>query len=403
MLLPAAAVASFALMAAPLQASASVSFAPSVDYRLGECPRGLSVNDLNRDGEKDVLVGDIDSCTPSDENHIVTALGTPSGTFESAQLRGRVEVGTVGTTAVGRLNDDRRKDVVVAGSTGFSSPSRISVHLGSRQGVFGEEEQAFTLGAGAGDSRGIEVALADFNHDRERDLVIANPGRDEVHVRRGRGNGRFRPTTIYAVGDAPESIEIADFDLDGELDIATANGGTHTVSVLKGKGTARFRASDEYPAPGHRALADLADTSYLDSADFNGDGRLDLAVGHRETTNVSVLLGDGTGGFADPEEYPAAEGSIADLVAGDFNLDGHPDVAVGDRHLNTAGSVGVLLGDSAGGLSAPVTSALQGHPSELATADLNNDQRPDLLALSHRSGDTVQIGELAVLLNTTTP
>src|SRR5262245_50439240 len=114
--------------------------------------------------------------------------------------------------------------------------------------------------------------------------------------------------------------------------------------------------------------------------DFNGDRRPDLAAanqftaaGPSEPSTVSVLLGDGSGGFAPAVSFAAGIGSASVAVA-DFNGDGKPDLAVanaGTGFLGSGVSVSVLLADGSGGFAAPVNTAVVGAARSLAVRDFN--------------------------------
>jgi hypothetical protein len=120
-------------------------------------------------------------------------------------------------------------------------------------------------------------------------------------------------------GRGPGSVISGDFNGDGRLDLAVANSGDGTVSILLGNGDGTFAPQVPYTAG--------SGSSSLVAGDFNGDGHLDLAVTNSNDNTVSVLLGDGAGAFAPLVTY--AVGSYPDaIVAGDFNSDGHLDLAV---------------------------------------------------------------------------
>ncbi|HEX8916038.1 MAG TPA: VCBS repeat-containing protein [Humisphaera sp.] len=111
------------------------------------------------------------------------------------------------------------------------------------------------------------------------------------------------------------------------------------------------------------------------AADFDGDGKLDLAVTDAFNGVVRVLRGNGDGTFAAAQEFDAGVSPEA-LAAGDFNKDGKADLAVGNRSDNT---VDVYFGDAAATLAARVTLNTAADPATVAIADFNGDNDPDLL------------------------
>src|SRR5207253_6982357 len=134
-----------------------------------------------------------------------------------------------------------------------------------------------------------------------------------------------RPTSSVALsassvhaGSNPTSAAVGDFNGDGKLDLAVANAGSKNVSVLLGNGDGTFKAPVNFGAPGPQSVA---------VGDFNGDGNLDLAVANLSSGNVSIRLGNGDGTFRAPVNY--ATGDTPNTIAvGDFNKDGKLDLAV---------------------------------------------------------------------------
>src|SRR5207245_1710110 len=127
--------------------------------------------------------------------------------------------------------------------------------------------------------------------------------------------------------------------------------------------------------------------------DFNLDGRPDLATANESSNTVTILLGDGAGGFSQPSGSPVAAGSHPSSVAvGDFNRDGRPDLATANVRSDT---VTILLGDGAGGFSQSFGSpfAVASFPNSVAVGDFDNDGRSDLATANTGSDDvTILLG-----------
>ena len=212
------------------------------------------------------------------------------------------------------------------------------------------------------------VVLADLNGDGILDIVTANGfvyNGSGVSVLLGKKNGAFQPaTTIVAAGN-PSWIVVGDFNNDGKLDIAVGNepnpnypppvGGPPVtdVSILLGKGDGTFSPSIETQTLGALTMA---------AADFNSDGKLDLAITGLDGP-IQILLGNGDGTFT--VNTTSVSGVSGGFIAGDFNHDGKQDLLAGGFEL---------LGNGDGTFT--VSQALQ--VSGLQTvADFNGDGIPD--------------------------
>lgn len=141
------------------------------------------------------------------------------------------------------------------------------------------------------------------------------------------------------VGSLPVWVAVGDFNGDGIQDVAIANGGSNNVTILLGNGSGGFSA-----AAGSPFAVGTYPTS-IAVGDFNGDGIQDLAVPNRDN-NVTVLLGNGSGGFGAAAGSPFAVGTNPSSVAlGDFNGDGRTDLVASNDLSN---NITILLGEPAG-------------------------------------------------------
>ena len=120
--------------------------------------------------------------------------------------------------------------------------------------------------------------------------------------------------------------------------------------------------------------------SMLNIADVNTDGNADILVANSDSSNLSVYLGDGKGGFSQPNGSPSATGqNPTDIATGDFNGDGNLDVAIANHGVKL---VTVLLGNGKGQFSfapgSPFAVESRPHPHGIAVADFNGDKKPDI-------------------------
>jgi hypothetical protein len=153
----------------------------------------------------------------------------------------------------------------------------------------------------------------------------------------------------FATGASPSSVVTADFNGDGKLDLAVTNFVANTVSVLLGNGDGSFRARVDYATGGG--------PDSVVARDFSGDGKLDLAVRNNIDNTVSILLGNGDGTFQQHVDFPTGLGPQR-LSAGDFNVDGKLDLVVSNGDANT---VSVLLGNGDGTFQEHVDYATGGY------------------------------------------
>jgi hypothetical protein len=143
------------------------------------------------------------------------------------------------------------------------------------------------------------------------------------------------------------------------------------------------------------------------TGDFNGDGKVDLVVSDIDVNfggiSVNVLLGKGNGTFGSPIETGNLKYGGGNVVVGDFNGDGKLDVAVGGPSFDSADSmpIAVLFGDGTGKFDNPEYITTGINPAFVATADLNCDGNLDLIAVNSYGGDvTVLLGNaMATLLS----
>ena len=234
------------------------------------------------------------------------------------------------------------------------------------------------------------IALADFNHDAKLDQAVANlgttgnPADGSVSILMNNGAGGFSLTQTIPIGIEARSIVTADFNNDTNPDLAVLHyvSGNCCIStfvtILLSNAAGTFAAG----AP----IAVGNSSSALTTADFNKDGKADLAA----TSSVSsgsavVMLGNGAGGFAAPTTFPVG-GNLTSIVSADVNTDTKPDLVIG----NLFGfDVAVLLGDGAGGFGAALKSNTGAFIQNVAIGDFNQDSKPDVVTAT--TGNTLAV------------
>ncbi len=339
--------------------------------------------DFNGDGILDLAVETEYAPTPG--YSIAVYFGKGDGTF-TAGPTSVVPGEVVDYMVAADLTGDGKQDLVMSNFGG----NTVTVLLGKGDGTFAVAP-GFPLNAGNGTGA---AAFGDFNHDGKLDLAIPITDDMEIVILLGNGDGTFAPAAGSPIqtGLGVSSVVVGDFNGDGKLDLAASNldfGGTgQVVTVLLGNGDGTFTQAASPVAPYSFSLV---------TADFNGDGKLDLAVMDYEGNGATILLGNGDGTFAAGTACCGAQitGShVIGINVGDFNADGKLDLvfSIFNQNANSAYET-TALGNGDGTFTATnfsiAVSAIQSQP---ALGDFNGDGKLDIATVSD------PYSELAVLL-----
>jgi hypothetical protein len=238
------------------------------------------------------------------------------------------------------------------------------------------------------------VEIADFNRDRFPDIAVANTGDSSVTILLNTGRGEFREAkgSPFYAGAFPNDICIADFNKDGIPDLAFANHEKKYLTVLLGNGDGGFHPDPHSPF----AVAVKPHTHGVIAADFNGDGNMDLGTESWGVDSILILWGDGKGGFGNPRFYSVGKHPYQRLRTADLNQDGFPDIVT--TNLD-GGTVTILMGDGKGGFGRSFFEA-GATPFGLGVGDFNHDGHEDLAIVNAPSITSDNIGKdgLTVLL-----
>ena len=417
------------------------TFANPIAYSTGpnSGPCSVAIVDFNSDNQLDVAIvnqqnNNVKIFNSYTDRKLRSEAIFPTSNNSSALGLSYISTGTLTEPSfltTGDFNNDRLLDIVVSNNAAHN----LGIFLGYGNGKF-SPQTTYSTGA---DSYPQKTVAVDFNGDGQLDIAVANSRTDNIGIFLGYGNGEFSPMTTYStgVGSRPTSIVAGDFNNDSRLDIAVTNSRTNNVGILLGYGNGEFLSQTTYftgPNSGPTSIIagdfnndhrlDIAVVHYLTDklgiflghgngqfssqltystgtrsnaggaivADFNNDGRLDIAVANYGTSNVGIFLGYGNGEFSSQTTYYTGIGSRPiSVVAGDFNKDGQLDIAVANYRTN---NVGILLGYGNGEFS-PQTTYFIGTAANLVRIiadDFNNDDRLDV------SVAIINTGTIAVLL-----
>jgi uncharacterized protein (TIGR03437 family) len=338
--------------------------APQLTY-VGVNPTAVVAGDVNGDGKADAVV------LEPQANAAYVLLNSGNGAFASPVT---LSVPTPKAAALVALTKGGKPDLVVASGSG-----NVEVLRNNGSGGFGA-----ALPFAAGNSA-VGIAIADFNGDGNPDVAVANGGSftNGVAVLMGDGQGGLGTAVPYLAGQSGSAIAAADLNNDGHPDliVGTASpvgGGAQgyplalTVMINKGDGT--FSAlAPIYTIP---ATSEFNGIFQILTGDFNGDGKLDLAVlQENQASQIQILLGNGDGTFRRGALMTTEFGGNAMVVA-DYNGDGYLDLIVGHCCGDTDDTY--LLGNGDGTFQAEVDFPAGASPQGLALADWNGSGKASL-------------------------
>jgi hypothetical protein len=283
----------------------------------------------------------------------------------SLQLQNDYTVGIAAQTpryAVGDVNNDGKPDLVTLNKSNLTANGPISVFLNNGAGGFAAP---INILAGPTGLSPNAVAIGDYNKDGFADLAIAQDGiANGINIRLGNGTGNFLTETFIAAERGSPAIASADFNGDGNLDVAICNN-NNELRVLNGNGTGSFGAAAVF-ATAAGSCNDML------TADFNVDGRPDIATATRGSNSLQIFLNNGAGSFNTPVNNLIA--GVYQLVAADFNRDCIPDLAATSFSGST---VVILIGNRAGGF-ASLGTTVTNLPAFMTVGDFNRDKKVDL-------------------------
>ena len=294
-------------------------------------PEGLATGDVNRDGHLDLV-------TVNEWGYTVFVYsGDGSGGF--TRVKQMNAEGEANRGLLGDFNRDGWLDIVANAPT----EGKVLLYPSNGSGGFVSEEIEVT-----GFRQTSGLAAADINRDGKLDLVVLDDSRvselSQASILLGNGNGGFVTAAQLPIGTGAGDVQIVDLNGDGKLDLIVAgalptNNTGNFVSTFLGNGTGQFLAKQTTSLDGFAVSGRVA------VADFNEDGKMDVAIPN--LAQVELFFGDGNGNLV--AQPPIVLGMAPQTaVPADFNRDGHVDLAVSVR---TDGTVTLLLGDGMGGFT----------------------------------------------------
>jgi hypothetical protein len=344
----------------------------------GASPVALSIADVNGDGNNDIISTNIQS------GDVSVFLGNGDGTVRVPAV-GYATGGSPHSPAlISDFNGDGKADLLVPDQE-FSF-----VYLqGYGDGTFRSAMDYYALPGDGYEPNGVGIASGDFNGDGIPDIVIGNTNSNPnsgITVFLSNPDGSMQPGVSYFPSGSNYQLEyvvVGDFNGDGILDIAAADFFNGVVQIFTGKGDGTFQVGQTYSTDSVNGANALG----LVAGDFNGDGKLDLAVvnNHGTSADVGVLINNGSGGFNSVVNYPlsnlASEITAAALTSSQklnlivplYGTASAPGSAVaifmgnGDGTFQNESDVQLVNG-----------STTYNNPFAAAIGDVNGDGKPDL-------------------------
>jgi hypothetical protein len=291
-------------------------------------PGGIEVADFDGDGRRDIAVAHFVA------QNLLILKQQSNGTFAAESAALPFPFQPEGLVA-GNFAGDGKLDLAVADWT--NNQIRI---LRRDTGAFTMLAPGYDVGVSP-----FFLAAGNFGGSGGSDIAATNSDGGSVSVLLHQGSVFSTPADTYAVGLHPLGIIARDFNGDGALDLAVANTNSDNVSLLRRSATGGFAQEGLKPGTGDAPVG-------ITAADFNSDGRLDIATANQNAGTATILLRTATGGWtADASSPAAADVGSSGIAAADFNADGRPDLAVANY---THSNVSILLNTTPRPVTPPV-------------------------------------------------
>jgi hypothetical protein len=308
----------------------------------------------------------------------VTFTGGESG-FSVNSFSREVDSTTGGNTtglAIADFNQDGKPDLAVISN----NDNKIGIFKNTS--ISGIVSFTSKINFSTGD-RPFKIAIADFDGDGKKDIVVSNSNGNSISVFRNTSMNdsiSFLPKIDFAAGSSPGAISIGDFDQDGKPDIVVANTGSGSVSIFKNissLGNIVFAAKSDFdagPSPSGIAINDI-----------DGDGKIDLTVISYDADSVSVLRNISTNNVLsfDTRINFFAIGAPTSICTADWDDDGKPDLAITGSNLS---AVSLLKNNSSPGnisFSDNTNFSIFSASTDISAGDLDGDGRPDIVATNN--------------------
>ena len=348
-------------------------------------PSNILIGDMNNDRKLDLVVA-------SGRTRSITILeGKGNGQFGAA-LSNTTLAEAPGDMAVGDLNGDGKIDVAVTTHDSYG----VMLLTGDGKGGLTTAPTSPVVMKVGQHPHTHGLAVADVNRDNKLDLITCNSTDNDISLAFGDGRGNFtRAPQSFPVGPSPYPFGTGDVNNDGWLDIvatATATGPSRREQLPLSRALTLLLSDGKGGLTPRQLPLRTGEPWFAAIADLNRDGRPDIVATHHDQSAMTVMIGDGRGGFTEANGSPFDFGaSLFHLITADVDRDGRMDVVA-----TSGDSLRVLLGDGRGAFKPAASIPVGPGAWRLAAADLNSDGAVDLVTSNSESNSlNVLLGKLS--------
>jgi hypothetical protein len=334
---------------------------------------------MNNDRKLDLVV----ACGSA--RSITVIEGKGNGQFGAA-LSNTTLAEAPGEIAVGDLNGDGKLDVAVSSHDSYG----VVLLTGDGKGGLTVAPASPIVMKVGQHPHTHGLALADVNRDNKLDLITCNSTDNDISLALGDGRGNFtRVPQSFPVGPSPYPFGIGDVNNDGWLDIvatATATGPSRREQLPLSRALTLLLSDAKGGRTPRQLPLRTGEPWFAAIADLNGDSRSDIVATHHDQSALTVMIGDGRGGFTEANGSPFDFGvNLFHLITADVDRDGRMDVVA-----TSGDSIRVLLGDGRGAFKTAASIAVGPGAWRIAAADLNADGAVDVVT-SNSEGNNLSV------------